>query len=367
MSNFNMTVSTYPNAKLNLEDDIDLIKIAILYGDKVSLKSIKADLIYRVLDYQKQNNVKEKLLYLKEIAHLGKSDILNEISIALDEYNRLLARTSSDRKKGLLKLRLDKEFGKYWKTFESNVFKTIDMNDINSINSLIKTGKLRLDRYNTSASQIYESDDYIIEYLDSIQKTLSEHNNYPLFDSKVSKMVNLGINEGKLNITEGVQERIKHSNLTMTMLNNLPTFDKAKLNEILDIRTELDPYLLRFRSAVTGYTELIESDITDEDLLYEIDKLIIKEINQAIIDIDEQCKGNHYIRELSHKLVNSKWVQAASVGLILGNVFDLFTVTSSIVTGAVSTGAEITNHHKQWRENKVKIEQNNLFFYYQFR
>src|SRR5699024_6889969 len=159
--------------------------------------------------------------------------------------------------------------------------------------------------------------------------------------------------------------RMKHSNLTITMLNNLPSFDKAGIDERVDIRSVLDHYLSRFRSAIVGYTELIESDITEEDLLYEIDKLIIKEFNPAIIDIDEQCKGNHYLRELSYKMVNSKWIQAAWVGLILGNVFDLFTATSSIATGAVSTGAEITNHHKQWREDKTKIEQNNLFFYYQ--
>src|SRR5699024_3102981 len=228
----------------------------------------------------------------------------------------------------------------------------------------METDRLELVRYNTSISRVHHDDSYLMEYLKSIEETLSQYNNYPLFDSKISKFVNLGIKEGKLNVTNATQEKIKHSSLTITMLNNLLSFNKAEIDEVIDIRSELERYLIRFRSAVVKYTEIIEVDITDDDLLYEINKLIIKEINPAIQDIDEQCKGNKYLRELGYTLVNSRWIQASCVGLILGNVLDLFTATGSIATGAVSTGTGVINHHKQWQKSKAKIEQNNLFFYY---
>jgi len=51
-----MTVSTHPNSKLDLKEDIELIKVALLYGDNVTLKSMKADLIYKALDYKNKRS-----------------------------------------------------------------------------------------------------------------------------------------------------------------------------------------------------------------------------------------------------------------------------------------------------------------------
>src|SRR5690625_4946705 len=363
MSGLQMTVSTYPNSDLDLKEDIELIKIALLYSDSVTLKSVKADLVYRVLDYKKQKSFLDKMYYMRDIAHLAKANLESDIEDLIYKFRKMTNKRLDGRMTELLKLQ--SEFKPTWSLIEQAVLESINIDGVNSIEKLISSNRLEMVRYNTDTKKFHNDDDYIMEYLRSIESTLSQHNNYPLFDSEISNLVNLGIRDGVLKATSGTQERIKHSNLTLTMLKNLPSFEKAEIDEIIDIRSDLEKYLIRFRSAIVKYTDLVESDVTDEDLLYEIDKLIIKEINPAIQDIDEQCKENKYLRELGYTLVNSKWVQAACVGLILGNVFDVFTANTSAATGAITTGTGVLNHHKRWRENKARIEQHNLFFYYQ--
>src|SRR5699024_9826281 len=262
MGNFKMTVSTHPNSKLDLKEDIELIKVALLYGDNVTLKSMKADLIYKALDYKKQEKFLDKMQYLRNLAYLAKSDMAMDIEAFILKYRELTRKNLDDRKRGLLKLKIDNEFSKPWELIEKGVLSSINIDDINSIEKLMETDRLELVRYNTSISRVHHDDSYLMEYLKSIEETLSQYNNYPLFDSKISKFVNLGIKEGKLNVTNATQEKIKHSSLTITMLNNLPSFNKAEIDEVIDIRSELERYLIRFRSAVVKYTDLIEVDIT---------------------------------------------------------------------------------------------------------
>src|SRR5699024_623009 len=103
MNTLKMSVSTFPSTEINLKDDIQLIKVALLYGDKVNLKSIKADLIYRVLDYNKQDKFLDKMLFLRDVAHIAKSDMAQEIESAIYNYRKLVAQATDERKKGLLK------------------------------------------------------------------------------------------------------------------------------------------------------------------------------------------------------------------------------------------------------------------------
>lgn len=367
MNQFEMTVSTYPNSELNLKEDIELIKVGLLYSEKVTLKSLKADLIYRVLDYNKQTDILQKMYYMKDMASLGKSfHMVEEINTLIVQYQELF-KSASDKGKGLFRLMGNKEFKEPWDELERVIFNMFNMHEIKSLEKIIESGKLNLIRYKTPLKDLHVSDDFISEYMGSIEDTLSLHYNYPLFDNEVSEMVNLAIKEGLFNITSGTQERMKHSSLTMTMLRSLPSFEKAKIDEIVDIREDLDGYLTKFRSAIVKYTDLINVDITDDDLYYEIDKLIISEINPIIQEIDEEGKRNSYLRELGYTLINSKWVQAAGVGLMLGNVTDILTQSASVATGAFGSGQTIINHHKEWKDNKTRIEQNNLFFYYKAR
>lgn len=364
MSELEMTVSTYPNDKLHLKDDIELIKVGLLYSEKVTLKSIKADLFYRVLDYSKQTNILEKMYYMKDIAVFGKNfSMVLKIDSLIAEYQRFI-KSANDKNRGLARLKINKEFTKPWSEVEKVILNMFDMKEIKSLEKVIESEKLNVIRYKTPFKDSGSTDKLISEYMKSLEDVLSLHYNYPLFDTEISKMVNSAVKSELITITNGTQERMKHSNLTMTMLRSLPSFEKATIDEVVDIRKELDSYLIKFRSAIIRYTDLINGDIIDEDLYYEIDKLIMKEINPIIQEIDEEGKRNNYLKELGYTFINSKLVQVAGVGLILGNVADIITGSTTLATGIIGSGQTAISHHKEWKDKKRRIEENNLFFYY---
>ncbi|MBS4194668.1 hypothetical protein [Lederbergia citri] len=364
MRNFEMTVSTFPEDSTNLEKEIELVKVGLLYCDKVTLKSIKADMIFRFIEYTQKTKLLDRMYSLRDISHMGLMGLHDEITQIILSYETLISRRMDNPKMIILKKQIEKQFEDIWNAMSATLDGIVQRSDIDSLDRLIKLDKLKIERYPSNAEDFYD-DSHIEAYFESLKDTLSQSNNYPLLDDKITEIVKIGIKEGKIDIAKGTRERIKHSTLSLTMLEQLPSFERASINEIIDIRSELDKYLIRFRSAIVKYTDLIESDIDDDDLFYEIDKLILREINPIIQEIDEQCKGNGYLRELAYRLINSKWVQGASVGIMLGNILDVFTVTTNTISAAIPAGVQAVNHHREWKEKQSDIEKNNLFFYYQ--
>src|SRR5699024_10029191 len=139
MGNFKMTGSTHPNSKLDLKEDIELIKVALLYGDNVTLKRMKADLIYNALDYKKQEKLLNEIQYLRILACLTKSDMAMDIEAFILKYREITTKNLDDRKRGLLKLKNDNEFSKPLELTEKGVLRYINIDDINSIEKLMET------------------------------------------------------------------------------------------------------------------------------------------------------------------------------------------------------------------------------------
>lgn len=108
------------------------------------------------------------------------------------------------------------------------------------------------------------------------------------------------------------------------------------------MRLELDKYLIRFRSEIVRYTNLIKFNINNDELEYEVEK--IREINPTILDIQEECKANKYLKELCYTLINSKLVQLAAIGIGVGNALPMSATTIAV---SVTIAREVANSYKK--------------------
>jgi hypothetical protein len=93
---------------------------------------------------------------------------------------------------------------------------------------------------------------------------LSGHT-YPLFDDSAGQLVNTAIKEGKLVPLNTSASRAKQVGLSSNLLNRLPSFYNASVDEIVDIRKELDKPLVHFRSAIIKFSKEIESSSWERD------------------------------------------------------------------------------------------------------
>ena len=98
-----------------------------------------------------------------------------------------------------------------------------------------------------------------------IMRTVSDSSTYPLFDDGTGSLVRVGVEIGATSPTVTRISQAKQTQLATDLLGRLPLFDEASMNEILDIRRELDPHLIRFRSAIIKYAEKIRNASRDKE------------------------------------------------------------------------------------------------------
>ena len=137
---------------------------------------------------------------------------------------------------------------------------------------------------------------------------------YPLFDDPTGLMIQLGILRGELKPSERGAHRSKQLGLASTVLRELPHFDLASMDEILDIRRELERPLLRFRAAITDMSEGILPAVWEPDFINEVDDVFQPKIRPLVLDLEEEIRSNSYMRALVSKFASDP-AKLAAVGV----------------------------------------------------
>jgi hypothetical protein len=105
------------------------------------------------------------------------------------------------------------------------------------------------------SSQGAEHDEWMMEYVGVIANSVSDASTYPLFDELMSRLIGSGIRAGFFTVSESGTIRGKEAGLAAELFKRLPLFEEASIDEILDIRRELERPLVRFRSAMIGFSK----------------------------------------------------------------------------------------------------------------
>jgi hypothetical protein len=92
------------------------------------------------------------------------------------------------------------------------------------------------------------------------------------------------------------------------LLARLPSFEQASIDEIIDIRTELDNPLTRFRGAVIKFSDQIRSASWDQDFTSDAETVFHKEVKPSVLEIEEAIKSNRYLDSLLRKFVDKPLV-----------------------------------------------------------
>jgi hypothetical protein len=316
LNEFHITIVPYPPTpkELNINKEINLIKTAILYGDKVLLISIIPTLFYSFLNlidqFSKDEKIKQKIIDSVELDELSKSILLN-----------------MEGKIGL-------------KSKLENVKPEIG---INKIDIAIKSGLL--DIYTIGKSRIPEE-------------------TYPLLDENILNLVKAERKDEKLNISDVDSEKIKQIGFVFNIFQRLPNFENATIDEILDIRKTLDKPLIRFRAAIIRLSNDIKYKPWDENFYYYIDKLFIEKINPALLEIEEECKSNRYLIKLLNIVAKSSWEIPAGLGVIISKLAEVSNISATAIGMTIGAGTVAYNALYEWKEKTKEIEKNQMFFYY---
>jgi hypothetical protein len=202
-----------------------------------------------------------------------------------------------------------------------------------------------------------------------LAEAISDSVTYPLFDELTGGLIRSGIQEGKIEVSELNIKRGRHARLAAHLLERLPLFDAAGMDEILDIRKELERPLIRFRSAMIKFSDNIKSASWDKNFSLEAEQVFYKEIEPAILDIEDAVKTNNYLSTLIRKVADKPLTIPAgsTLAVVVSRLSDLPDLVSQGLGVSLAAAPLIYDATKEWKEKQLKTEQNHLFFYYRAR
>jgi hypothetical protein len=359
-----MTLGVAPSRGLNIEEELQMIKTSLLYADKLKLCSIKTSMLLGVSSLANFND-SQKIDFLEEIFpyFVNNESDTDNMNFLINQFRTLINKKGKSKKELQTLLKIKKSLKDVWIIVTDKVEDVVIDTGLSELTNIIKNNILEIQLYD------YAKEDQVEQYFESISNPLINGYTYPIFDETSADLIRLAIKEGELKASKIGLEKSKQSGLVLDLFDKLPNLENASIDQILDVRKELSEPLIRFRSAIVQYSEEIENQPWDEDFYYEVEKIFIKNIEPAVLEIEEACKSNSYIKNLLISLP-TKPLQVASMsglGILISKLSD-FSELFGVVTGlAVGAGTAIYQITKEWKEKSKNIQKNQMYFYYKTR
>jgi hypothetical protein len=212
-----------------------------------------------------------------------------------------------------------------------------------------------------------------------ILDTLKNGNTLPLVDQEfLSTLTDIHKKHSRDTMTEAMQsyplpstalseetlKNAKEISLAVDLFARLPTFETASIDEILDIRRELNSPLIAFRSQVIELADQIHAAPWDKDFPREAERLVRRGIEPAILHLEEDIRSNRLLSKLGYKILKDPLEVGGATGLgfLVGSFGG---VAASFLGAAAGIGIAALDVYREWKEKRKELERNQVYFYYQ--
>jgi hypothetical protein len=245
-----------------------LVKAGLLYADRVRLCSIGSAL---ALEFAKlmgaSDNQRLEWLdrYFADMASTNPQEAAT-VRQFVKLYRQILKRKPETLSKADIQMKFEirAELKRIWGNFEEGIGEFLRIAGADGIVEALDTGLLDLHHFEAGGVERFGGltpedqerrqeeliDDLFWEFFDLIADAVADGATHPLFDEVSGDLLRTGVDAGMVSPSESAVARGRHSALASDLLQRLPLFEKATVQEILDIRRELEDPLVRFRSAV---------------------------------------------------------------------------------------------------------------------
>lgn len=367
---FHITIASAPTAKLSLEHDLRMVKTALLYADAVRLCSVTTSIVLQVaaigdLKPEEQARLIKEVLPVLASYEPGK---FQEVTQFFEKYERLARRKFLRIEERAIKQMIERKISKMWNEpggMRETAYRIAQEAGAEGIVQAFELGVLELHVFQMAG----DTDAFINDFMNVIGQTIADASTYPLFDDQTGNLAKLALQEGKLPVSPGSAIRKRQVSLAANLIERLPMFDLAALNEITDIRKELERPLVRFRGAIVQFSEKIKAESWDDDFVTEADMVFYRDVEPTVSEIEDAVRSNTYLRNLVSSYVDTslKVLSGYGLGVLLSQLSALPSISQIALIGSVPAASVAYTKYNEWRDNQEKIEQNQLYFYYSAR
>lgn len=367
---FDFTVAITPNGT-SLTKELQYIKSALLYADKVRLISPAAYTFVQLTADINRRDERTATRLLNQVMSLMK--LKDESTYfrwrpTIDKLSQIIFSKQYQSISPLQRLEIQKTLKHFAIQTSEHIYDMLGIEQCQELESLIKSKQVIIEKFSSSLGDV---DGCISDYFRMLNSSLK--NSYPLFDERSNDLMKSAVDEHLIDLSEIEKTRITHAGLADNYIQRLPSFEQASMDEIIDIKKELSNPVVRFRSKMLSYSQEIKSQPWNADFETECSMLFDKEVAPAILEIEEATKDNCFMKNLGKKFFTDEGAWKTTGGLVFSiaasGVLSTFTNAAEAEPAAIVAGGsiaitKIAQAFSDYRQNKKKIEKNDLYFYY---
>jgi hypothetical protein len=270
---FHITVAAAGKESMNIDNDLRLLRSALIYGDQVKLCSYTtAGVLFQFSVWSNP---------LKDFVKWGEENIIdiipdeqkrNDLIRGIESYRKVIMKKHPSRDDLVTRMRVERDLTRTKEEMRQQYPAITKESDIRGIQAAIKSNLLELYTFKSldfkglakkhfAGQDTGDSSDVVDEFVNLVSEAMENRATYPLFDDTSGTLVKLGIEDGAISRSSIRVNQAKHCALADNLLRRLPDFSETGIDELLDIRSELRPSLDRFRSGMSTYAKDIQFNL----------------------------------------------------------------------------------------------------------
>lgn len=367
---------------VSVHHEIELVKASLLYADTIEVLSLGNQIVREVNKFAAgdANNMWELLGALDDetLRHLGPN-------LDVDTFRQVLPLLAADPAALRAFASLDPEMAQL-----SELADMLDQSKEMANSSMVEmrqvTEQMRVDsgvaeletvldqklvRFNENVTIGEDTDAVIASFIDELKRYLQDPTKFVLLDATMASLARSLIDEGHVRLPERAVSNASEAVLGTGILARLPAFTTAPLDEVVDLRRDLDEPLGRYRRKVSRLRSELRTGPFDQHIEAEVDALWRNEVDPAIVEIRQAMADHGLVREILRSLSGNISDFVKGVGLPAGvtvfsaNMLDLSTAVTASLAGTAAAAPTVAEAVRNRQEGRAAARANDLYYLYE--
>ncbi|VEP41814.1 hypothetical protein TLA_TLA_02899 [Tessaracoccus lapidicaptus] len=207
----------------------------------------------------------------------------------------------------------------------------------------------------------------VTAFTSELKRYLQDPTKLLVLDSQAAGMARAMLHEGLVTMPKRATANAEEAVLGTGLIARLPAFTAAPVDEVMDLRSDLEEPLGRYRHKVAQLRGLLLTGPFDSNIGAEVDSLWRLEVDPMIADVREAMAEHGLIREFLRSVGESPADFAK--GVLLPTALGVFTADALEVNGVVGIAAGVITPAvaavRQRSVGRATARRNDLFYLYE--
>jgi hypothetical protein len=376
-----MVVAAQPGSELSVTRELDLVKAALLYGDKVTVISPVTTMLLRMEGLQRFTSSQQVELMRRLAPVLLPPDDVMTFEEGMEQAARLLRSRAGDQeflRAGLRQLLApgQHELSKMVRDLSGRSgigqlararaeglvrIESADPGDeMDLVISCIVSAKLAQEGGQQDSPHTTR---VVGTFVDKLARHLSAGREYLMFDEAVAGLTDAAIREGLFRPAEGPSGRCAQAMTASGLMARLPTFPGSTVDEVLDIRDEMAPPLTQFRAAMVTVSSSFTGKAWEPGFEDELHDAWTQTVRPAVEAIEESVRENRSLLTLAAGTASAGAAALPGLGLLAAG-FQGHAGVATAAGGALSASLPLLKALRDRRAQATDIRMKPFYFLY---